>query len=240
MANDAKEIQSFLSRQTQQVQKNSVIVSSVDFYPPYLLHISEEKNPKYVPRVGWKQADSEDRTVPRVTAAKTLLGCIIGYSVFGSNYFEVDKEEFKEGLYIQRIPFVCALKPNKKLVYDQPATDEHWLVNYGENTAVYPSEHIGKIFINRITFSMKTGCYPEAVYEAYVFVSSEALWSEKVILTPGYYRITFPFNVNTTWKQTANTEIVKVTKSEFDERKKIVADMLSADNGSKKPVYTKW
>ena len=241
-----QEIENFKLRLVDKVSKNLEIVSADEMKKPFFLHVTTEKMPTYIPRIGYRQADSEDRTTARVTVAATLLGCIIGYSALHWNLMNSSSNEYTSGkwlggLYIRKIPFEYALKPTSKLIYDQAATDEHWLVNYNKETSKYPSSQIGKFFPSRLILEARNNKDPFHTLECFVSITEEIYWSENELIGPGYYFISFPYNSNTTWKTTKGIKISKITKNEFDENKKQIAVMLSAGFLiNKKPVYAHW
>lgn len=241
-----QEIENFKLRLVDKVSKNLEIVSAEEMKKPFFLHITTERAPVYIPRIGYRQGDSEDRTTSRITVATTLLGCIIGYAALPWNLMTSSANEYTSGkwlggLYIRKILFEHALKPTAKLVYDQVATDEHWLVNYNQETTKYPSSQIGKFFLSRLILDGRNNKEPLHTLECFISITEEIYWSENMVLSPGYYFISFPCNSNTTWKSTKGIEINKISKNEFDEKKKIVATLLSADfKVNKKPVYAGW
>lgn len=240
-----EEIENFKSRLIDKVSKNLEIVAANEMNKPFFLHITSEKTPVYVPRIGHRQADSEDRTTARITVGTTLLGCIIGYAALPWNFMTSEVNygtgKWLGGLYIRKIPFDHAFKPSSKLVYDQVATNEHWLVNYNPETAKYPSSQIGKFFVSKLILEGRNGKEPSNTLECFISLTEEIYWSEKVVLSPGCYCIVFPVNSNTTWKSTKDIVINQIDQNEFNEKKRLVAVLLTADSSlKKKPVYSKW
>lgn len=245
--NDFERLLEFLSFANQKVKDNTVIVSSDELPQPFLLHITGEKKPTYIPRIGHRQEHSEDRTMPRVTAAPSLLGCILGYGALFNNYIYSysitskpnDVGKWKGGLYIQKLPFSHCLKPNSKLVYDQAATDEHWLVPYQDELREFKTECIGKIIVESLTIipGKKEGDR-DCRYTILVQVDEALSFSDGKMLTQGQYRISFTNTRRTTWKE-KNISITPIDKGEFLDKKKLIAANLSADN-KRSSIYHRW
>lgn len=242
---DFEQIIDYLAHASEKVRDNAVVVSSSELTHPFLLHISGEKNPTYIPRIGYRQADSEDRTMPRVTASPTLLGCIIGFSSLYDNFYQQcvatskGVQDWKGGLYIQKIPFDYCLKPNSKLVYDQTATDEHWLIPYKKNLDKYQSYLIGKIFVDSVRLVPRgLGKDHDKEFILFVQVDEPFEFSLEKPLAKGFYRITLVYNRNTAWTSKKVVTIEEINKTEFLERKKVVAATLSANIPVS--VYQQW
>src|ERR1700741_3061096 len=77
----SEELTQWLETVSEKVRKNVTVVTPEEVKQDYFLHISTDTSiKKFVPVIGRRQAYSEDRSVPRVTVAPTLLGCFIGYA----------------------------------------------------------------------------------------------------------------------------------------------------------------
>ena len=232
---DLDDITETLSTFTESVRKNLTVVSRDEARAPYLLHVTTEKKPKYIPRIGTKQAPTEDRTVTRITAADTLLGCILGYAILWNNIIEytgmdLKKGSFLNGLYIQKIPFEYMLKPTKKLVYDQDATNEHWLVSYNKHTTEYPSELIGKFIVEKIEVNPNKDSATTDVYHILV-ESNEPIWlTNDIVLSKGYHRVKFALTKKTHWASKKGIEVEPIEQSVFKDTKNRIAAMLSVEN----------
>lgn len=237
-------IEGFIERCSDTVKKNVVIVTPQDLPTPYFLHITAERKPKYVPRIGLRQADSEDRTVPRITVSPWLAGCVIGYASMLWDFLDQNTlngkgklNDWKGGFYIQKLMFQKALKPSKKLVYDQEASDEHWLVSYSPETADYQGEVIGKIVVDRIELIPKEPGRYEVEYV--FFLESKEIVAVKPdsLLSPGYYQLRFVDNRKSTFEK-AEVEVIEITEASYRKRKVEVASNLSVS--PEKAVYSKW
>lgn len=179
LVDDVEAISSFIECLADRVKSNVTVVDSGSLAYPYMLHLTPEKKPTYVPRIGARQHHSEDRTTPRVTVADTLIGCFIGYAAFynqfieNSAYMNNKETPFNNGLYLRKIPFKYAIKPNNKLVYDQSITNEHWLVNYSPETVEYASEEIGVLFLSEMTLTARSGTLPSVFSSFFLHVKEE-------------------------------------------------------------------
>lgn len=143
--------------------KDNILIKKANTDYPYALHLSKDKTiTKMIPMIGHRQAKSEDRTVPRICVADTLIDCMRGYAaiwdditdntphVTGNGDSIKDTNAFKGGYYLYRIPYVVALKPNKELVYDCEITNEFWLVNYQKDQGEYLPELFVSLFVKKI------------------------------------------------------------------------------------------
>jgi hypothetical protein len=234
------EIEQFYNIQTDKVKQNATIVSADELGQDYMLHISKKNMSKtpYTPIIGNRQAPSEDRSIPRVTVAPTLLGCIYGFAStieYIANYNPKNNTDYKQGFYIHTIPFEYCLKPNNKLVYDASLTSEHWLVRYSEQTNTYNAKLIGKLFCNKLTFLPVSGKTTKIIVEFYVSIDkAEGIkFNDKAYLNKGFYAIEFEYE-----KLMLRNKIdpKPITSEEFFNTKKLRADMLS----HKEPLYYQW
>lgn len=242
---ELKQVLDFVKLQTDKVQKNVVLVGHFETRQPFLLHVTPEKNPKYVPRIGYRQNDTEDRTVPRITVADTLFGCIIGYAglfynfLYGEVSIGSQMKAFSNGLYLRKLPFRYALKPTDKLCGDSSDSNEHWLVTYSEANREYTSERIGKFFINHVTIRPLSDRYKETTFQIHLQLT-ETIWlTDSIKLAAGYYDIGLVFDDKTSYKQKQGFDVKEISKKEFDEKKSIVAANLSVTN-EKPSVIKGW
>lgn len=223
------DIESRLQLLTPKVRDNVTIVTPEDIGSPFLLHVSKKPNIKrFTPFIGFRQANMEDRTLPRVTTSVQLLGCLIGYAMSEIEFIEgqrsskenssflFDKNDyFRGGLYIYGIPFEYALRPNNKLVYDASMSNEHWLINYRRDQVDYPAEVIGKLFYTKIILSASEN-RPEESMEMYIEVDRDISFTDKKVLTKGYWKIEGPSPRQTkNFKTTKPFKFTEISKSEF-------------------------
>ena len=234
------DIKNFLKLLSSKVTDNVEIVTPKTLGQDFFLHISKDTTKKaYIPFISTRAARSEDRTVPRVTVSDYLLGCIFGYATLIDETFSSEKDD-KRGMYINMIPFEQALKPNSKLVYDQIASNEHWLVPYDEEHKEYPFERIGKMFVVDILFTPDNSKYAATLtFDVFIEITKEEgiKFSKDIFLPKGYYYVKNICNNYITYKGSKKITCVSITKNEFLEQKKISAALLSH---SEKLFIDKW
>ena len=240
----ATDIKKFLEICSQKVQDNIEIITPKDLGSDFLLHISDNNKLKdCTPQIGNRQADSEDRTVPRVCVASSLIGCMIGHAASENYFLNVEHtKEYRGGYYIYAFDFEYALKPNSKLVYDSKKTNEHWLVTYNKDTITYTPKCIGKFFIQSITYIAKSGSIPIPT-DSILFIEVESKkpikFNNNIELSKGYWKIEGPlFTTLRSLETTKPFTITEITKSEYNSVKISSADMLSEKLTL--PFYTKW
>lgn len=225
-------LQEHWDKQNARVRANTVIVDRETMPIGQLLHITHDRRPVYTPRIGMRQADSEDRTVPRITVSDTLAGCIIGHSMVDAETLAVPyrrSPDFLNGFYIRSLDFDVALKPNAKMVYDQPATNEHWLVGYDQDHQVYTSRVIGQFYVPEITSITKPDKLNDVIMTLRIRVK-EALWlTASQQLEPGYYECKFLLNHKTTYKHRVD-QIKPISQSEYRNTGGLVHSPLSISN----------
>jgi hypothetical protein len=226
-AEDFDAISQALNTLSEKARNNVTIVSKDDARTPYMLHITKDKNPKYIPRIGTKQASSEDRTVPRVTVADTIVGCILGYYLLPEEVFYSEKD-FHNGVYIRKIPFEYCLKPNNKLVYDHSATNEHWLIPYNRETTEYKSEKVGTIIISKIEIIPVSGKPPEKVMHLQLELKEDLWLSDITLLEAGYWEVVYQITKTASYAGLRNLTSRKIDKSQYVGTKEKVAVLLSS------------
>lgn len=209
------------------VISNTEIVEASKQKLPFMIHITKEHTAKpYVPRIGMNQAKTEDRTLPRVTCADTLLGCMIGYARIESEFFNVDNEPelreiHKTGYRINRLDYKYCLKPNSRLVFDAIATNEHWLIAYTKETHFYKPLLAGYLFIQSIKVTQNAkNVDPDSEIEIYIDVrDKEGFYlTKKIYLSQGYHRALILYNRHVTFDNEKHVKHFKIDKKEFTER----------------------
>lgn len=239
------DIEKRLELSSDRVKRNTVIVTPDDLKQDYVLHIAIKSKTTFVPHISKIAAHSEDNTLPRVHTAPSLLGCIIGFSSseylatnFIPNDSNKDKNKYQDptvedpylgGMYIHKLKFIAALKPNKKLVFDSEDTGEVWLICYDEDTRKYTAEVSGKLVISRIEYEPVVGDYPArtVVFMAEITDSDGLMLDNETKLTKGYWSI----SVETTGNK-AKAE--KISKAIFDKDRTKKAALLSME--TRKPL----
>lgn len=244
---DKQELENISKIYNPRVLKNIEIVTPETLKQDSLFHIALEKRPKFFPNISKRAGAQEDNTLTRVHVAPTLMGCWFGYATAaylaasyvpetkkGPNTINSPKPSiYKGGFYIHEIPFRCAIKPNKTLVYDADLTDEIWLVSYNEYTKTFPAQVIGMMFINKVSYIPRTGKTPMEVCS--VCVKIEKGKSLKFSLNNEHQKITkecpeiikegfWMFDVNETTHEVTN--FISIKEKDFNEYKLKSAGML--------------
>lgn len=245
---DVEQLQAILDIKAPKVARNAVIVTPDQLPFPLFLHISKDTDvKKWVPVIGTRQADSEDRTTPRITVAPTILGCMIGY---GSIMFDFQERKadgskyevgYKGGYQIYGFPFQAAIKPNKRLVFDQENSDEHWLVTYDKETIEFHPEKMGQMFYKWVRGDARNNELPVYTGELLVEVTYPAgfPFSKNHFLKPGHYSITGPMDRHVeNWFDDAEFIIQPISRGEYIKAKVGSANLLS--HQVKLPNFMQW
>lgn len=211
------------------------VVTPAEIPEGQLMHISKNGKIKtFTPSVTSRTASKEDRSVPRVSTAPSLLGCLAGYAAAKwdvLNNWQGNNKDFKGGWYIYNLPFEFALKPVPKLLVDQKATDEHWLVTYSVDTRHYDPSIIGKFFYESITSLVRSNDNPfmMCTMKIEVFPGQKVHFAKGVILTEGYWSVYGPEPTNNiaNWKQAKAYVVTSIPKGDWAISKKFSADLLS-------------
>lgn len=214
------------------VQKNLEIVTPESLGQKNVLHIAMSKFQRMVPNVSRRAAYSEDNTVPRVHTSPTLLQCIIGHAgVFIYATHEPPgtkpKDEYKGGFYIHSIPFECAVKPNRRLVYDANDTDEIWLVTYSEETRDFPVESIGCFVVCGIEIEPLAGGRQQHRLNIVVKVPNQTTYklTNTIELKSGYYRVFVEYDVQQS--RYSINHYSEIDKKVYDEERTLRTTLLN-------------
>lgn len=239
-----RDMKAWLALQADDVIKQVKIISSQTSGRECMLHIDKNKIDVFTPRVGASFEDDENSTVPRVTVAPTLVGCILGYSRCVSDFMtghNISKREnpddtYKQGYVLHRLDYLHCLKPTAKMVWDAPGTDEHWLVNYQPKHKEYVPVAIGEFYFTSMHFgsvqgkdSRRTAATTVAGYIRHTDKAG-MLVHEGQRIAPGTYLFTFDlghlYNPN---KGMTKVEqgIVPCSESDYKQNKKLYAALLS-------------
>lgn len=230
----------YLKTLTPKVLRNVEVVSSIEKPQPFMLHITTDlRSSAYIPRIGHRQADSEDRTVPRITCSDTLLGCIIGHAMAVNNFLDpwVDSEEREKGFRINRLDYDYCLKPNHNLVYDSVATNEHWLVRYNEATSEYKPSKAGHFYIRSITSNFikdKKSFYQYVVIFLEVIEKTGLYITPEKKVEPGYYKVQFHYSNKVTFKS-KNVDIKEIDRQTYLKQETSIPVLEKA-----MPTYSRW
>lgn len=244
-----QDLEDYLEQLSDKVQRNVEIVTPESLGQNFMLHISMNTNIReFVPLIGRRQSPAEDRTVPRVCVAPSLLGCFIGYGDTESNFLSFKPgqktplgDTWKGGWKIYALPFEAALKPSGRLLFDTKHSDEHWLVAYNKDSAVYTPEAAGKAFYRVIQYKPNSDHAPLAEGTLYVEVSkAEGIhFSQNHFLKKGYWAVEGPTpkHASLTWTDRVYT-VRAIDKQEYYSAKAAAADLLSLTEQA--PAYLNW
>lgn len=238
-------IEDYLDTLSDKVTRNVEVVTPESLQLTHLLHISPDTGiKKFIPQIGFRQAKSEDRTVPRVCVGQDLLGCVhahaMVYNLFMNNASDGSKQhdKYKGGFVIYAIPFEYALRPNKRLVFDAEETGECWLVSYDNEHTQYVPEVAGKFFVRFIQFVGSSSEFPTEEPTLYAEITSqEGIWfsKEDLKLQQGYWKLESAYE-----KESGHLHwIVKeISKSDYLKAKNESAALLSYNQPA--PSYLLW
>ncbi len=206
-----------------------------------LLHISTDNMLEgFSPYITRRTVEGEDRSVPRICTAPSLMGCIMGYVNDVSDFLERPtsttaqgrKVPFKGGWVIYGLPFDYALRPGDALLPGVDRTDEHWLVNYDQFTADYKPVRVGKFFYERVEYHSTNGA-PESVLSIVVEVASgmELFVTRGLTLQSGYWRMQVRgIERSKSWAKINFNRVQEISEAEYFTLKGAVANLLSFDN----------
>jgi hypothetical protein len=231
---DLADFDNYVKNLNDKVRKNITKVTPESLGSNFLIRIDVKTPAYFSPQMPRRAAISEDNTVPRICVSSNLLGCIIGYSGLTHDFH---KHDDLNGIYINKIDFDYCVRPNDKLVYDASVSDEHWLLSYNKNTFKYKPITVGKMFIHEVTYSRnqnKKSKYPEETMLLYIEITDSDVtvnFDSKFKLTKGYYKATV--------KNDVSSNIKKITKAEYDDKKSLSAVLLDHTSTSI-PIYNHW
>ena len=202
------EMTQYLKLVSDKVASNVKVVTGKDLGIGCLLHISTNpKIPEFIPMVSTRTMNAEDRTVPRVCTAPTIVGCLNGYQAQIKNFHD------QLGLTIYGIPFDEALIPSTKLLPDVKMTDEVWLVPYSKKYSGYKPNVIGRMFAYTVKwYSSKCERYD---IEFYVEVLEDFMFSPTVSLKVGLWRLTLVYDSSVAANKQEIITVAPLTKAEY-------------------------
>ena len=193
-----KDLEDQISLFPPDVASNVEIVRSKDLPIPFSIRIDEKLPLAFIPRLPATAARYENKTVPRVVSAPTLIGCMTGH---GHMLWLVTNRELGEpgnNFYkISGFEFEVALKPTKKLVYDADDSGELWHTTYNKETINYPHFNVGEMFIHKVsTIVVGDAKVNKTEVEFFVKVLDPRgiMLTDKTKLEQGYYLIKGDFS----------------------------------------------
>lgn len=177
-------LETWLNRQAPDTKKSltPLRIADRDF-----LHISS--NPTLGdmrPRVGERQLEGEDRTIPRICGSETVVGCIYGHSSIHHSSID-DTEEYSPVtvFHLYRLDAEEIVRPSKRLVPDVVMTKELWIVPYCPQTCKIKPSKVALLMPVKIVRTTESGV-TSIVNHFYLSVRTPIKLHEKV-LEPGYY-----------------------------------------------------
>lgn len=230
----------YLRTLSPKVNKNVVIN---DTKQP-LYHISFNGDIKsFVPFIGHRQSNSEDRTVPRVCVGSDLLGCLMGFADLFSCFVTITPDgksasKFKGGWKIYTFDYDYALKPNKQMCGDAEITGEQWLVAYSAKSRQYKPRVIGEVVCKQIIITPVNKQLPDKTHVFYLKVD-ESFWIDsKNEVVAGCYEVAVTNIMDITDRNVDLKEFIKpIDISEYTKVKGQVAELLDLPS---KPPYLNW
>lgn len=210
------------------VQKNVTLVE-----PRPLMHISiNAKISKFVPALSRRTAKVEDRSVPRVSVAPTVVGCLAGYMADLSDFEYGPDKEYKGGWYIYSFQGHPSLRPQPKILYDADITDEHWLVPFRPDLWVYPADIAGKFFYSKLSMRWENKVLfydTDLVFEVYPGRTIQA--DTDVLLSEGFWALSA-----TRGKLGSARNVRRIKAGEYAELKGLTATLLAYEE----PASAQW
>lgn len=249
---DKLDFHKWFSIQSKQVQSNCRIVSSDELGQDYMLHIDKNTPAKFTPMFSEHAGREEDKTLPRITVAPNLFGCVIGYARCEPDFLfhaydtspDFKKDKFRGGYEICQLNFTHCLKPSDVMVSNASESDEHWLVNYNRETREYLPTKIGKCFISEIKYLASSDAAPVTTYTLYVelYGRDGIYFSKNIKLYKGFYRVTLTIDKKADWGNINNEKgisVFKISAGEYASAKGLSAAMLSMESITT-PKYLNW
>lgn len=227
--NDVEACEAYIASFRNGVGKNCTVVSPEELGQEFLYHISTNHGiKKFIPQLTQRTAQKEDRSVPRVSVAPTIFGCILGYQ--GDHHdWEWGRAEkkWRDGWYVYGFRNEVSVKPNVKVLYDADFTDERWLVPYKPEKWEYPAEIVGKYFYRSVR-EYQRNAKGEKTIEVFFEVSKGASirFSDDIMLTEGYWTFEF-LRWAKGWDKVVVNELRKLTPAEWKKVKGETAELLS-------------
>lgn len=233
----------------EKISRHCEVITPETIGQQHLLHLSTNNGIKtFIPQIGHRQNDQEDRTIPRVCVAPSILGCLIGYVAAVDDFMNrvrgEKKEDFKGGMRIYAFAFGHAIRPAPKLVYDAKRSDECWLVTYSPDTTEFKPVHAGDLFYKSITYHSRSDECADIDGTMYLEVKLDdgLLFSKNIHLKKGYWQVEGPVfrqhnAADMTWVKDQEFKATEITKSEYTSQKIASADLLSF---AEMPAYAQW
>lgn len=231
----------FLLRLPESTRQNMQLVTPKSLGQDLLYHLSYDNALQcFTPFVTKRSAEGEDRSIPRISTAPSLLTCLLGYQTELQDFHnrpnvtsaDGRKVEYQGGWVIYGLSFEYAIRPNDKLVPDAGKTDEHWLVTYDRCTAEYIPTRLGKVFYDQVTYKASSGEFPDVHIEMVIEVNlGVSLNLGRDVKLPSGYWVVEVRNLHTskTFDTIDIRRVREITKSDYEGRKTLAAGHLGMD-----------
>lgn len=177
------QLSEWLSYQASKIRNNSKVVTVDKAY-----HISSnQKIKRFMPMIGNRMAETEDRTIARVCCAATVLDAIRGHSAVAweqlDAWFDGQFDEFA----IYEMPFTEYIKPNAKLVYDAEISNELWIVPNDATTVSFKAPVVGYFMMEEFSQTIAAGF--DATDLKYIVRTTAPIVFDVGDVIEGYYRV---------------------------------------------------
>lgn len=147
------ELSTWLQALPDKTRKGLTIVDESHVY-----HISTNANIKqFIPMVGSRQMPTEDRTVPRVCCARSIVDAVRGHAAVSGQAINRWKAGNAGVFYIYRLPFKRYVKPLPSIVPDSGLTNELWVVPNDPQTAMFRAQIVGEFIVSAVSEEYEEG-----------------------------------------------------------------------------------
>lgn len=227
--NDKQQLEQYLSNFNNGVADNVTVVSAEELGQRWLYHISvDPKIKRFIPELSRRTALKEDRTVPRISTAPTIIGCLLGYQAdLGEFLNNTLGDDWNGGWYVYGFDSQPSVLPGKKILIDVQTTDERWLVPYRSDKWQYPAKMIGKFYYRKASVYTQ-GKNQKWEVEVLVEVNRDAeiRFFDGLTLAEGFWNLTFDRSIHS-WKKGVGEHVRQLSTSEWKKLKGVHADLLS-------------
>ena len=148
------DLKKWISQQSRRISQH---LSYMDGYSK-VYHIST--NPKIkacTPMIGTRQLPSEDRTIPRVCCASSIVDAVRGHAAVSGQAINRWKTGEAGVFYIYQFPFTEYAKPDTTLVPDSDLTSELWVVPNSAQTSMFTAPIVGEFFVSSVSEEYEDG-----------------------------------------------------------------------------------
>ena len=183
-----------------------------------LYHVSMNPNVRiFSPKVSSRTLSSEDRSVPRVSTATSLIGCLNGYQSLFTDMAGRARKNFT-GLYtVYELPYQYAVKPSEKLLADVETSDEYWLVSWKKETYSIRPNTVCEFTIPQVQTTYGSDGEDQRV-TMFLKVLGESLYlTHDTKLVKGYYEITLRnYNYDYPLENNNKIEVKEITENDYN------------------------